>query len=219
MVYNVLCGYKESTGTFAYKLDKSLYPVFRVKKVYLPDTEKVTSETYFNMEVAIRGTLDDSFSTQMFVILTSFEQNKNNLTYAMICSTNIDRTKIVDQNYNLTCQMNIDRSITLQYDNIYILPYIIPYMTEVPYEVILKKEIKAGEEVEPEPEPPTDTTEPEPPTDTTEPEPPTDTTEPEHPTDTTEPEHPTDTTEPHTDSEISSILKLSMITLVYLLLI
>ena len=235
MVYNVLCGYKESTGTFAYKLDKSLYPVFRVKKVYLPDTEIVTSETYFNMEVAIRGTLDDSFSTQMFVILTSFEQNKNNLTYAMLCSTDIDRTKIVDQNYNLTCQMNIDRNITLQYDNIYILPYIIPYMTEVPYEVILKKEIKAGEEVEPEPEPPTDTTEPEhptdttepehptdttepePPTDTTEPEPPTDTTEPEHPTDTTEPEHPTDTTEPHT--EISSILKLSMITLVYLLLI
>ena len=160
------------------------------------------------MEVAIRGTLDDSFSTQMFVILTSFEQNKNNLTYAMLCSTDIDRTKIVDQNYNLTCQMNIDRNITLQYDNIYILPYIIPYMTEVPYEVILKKEIKAGEEVEPEPEPPTDTTEPEPPTDTT---------EPEHPTDTTEPEHPTDTTEPHT--EISSILKLSMITLVYLLLI
>ena len=151
------------------------------------------------MEVAIRGTLDDSFSTQMFVILTSFEQNKNNLTYAMLCSTDIDRTKIVNQNYNLTCQMNIDRNITLQYDNIYILPYIIPYMTEVPYEVILKKEIKAGEEVEPEPEPPTDTTEP------------------EHPTDTTEPEHPTDTTEPHT--EISSILKLSMITLVYLLLI
>ena len=219
MVYNVLCGYKESTGTFTYKLDKSLYPVFRVKKVYLPDTEIVTSETYFNMEVGIEGTLEDSFSAQMFVILTSFEQNKQNLTYAMICITDIDRTKIVDQNYNLTCQMNIDKYITLQYDNIYILPYIIPYMTEVPYEVILKKEIKAGEEVGPDPEPPTDTTEPEPQSDTTEPEPPTDTTEPEPQTDSTKPEPTTDTTEPHSDTEISSILKLSMVTLVYLLLI
>jgi hypothetical protein len=54
--------------------------------------------------------------------------------------------------YNLTCNLNLGKGITESYDNIYLLPYYIPYSTVYPYEVIIKQEIKGKDSYEPKPD-------------------------------------------------------------------
>jgi len=55
--------------------------------------------------------------------------------------------------YNMTCHLNLAKGVTESYDNLYLLPYYVPYSTVYPYEVIIKNDIKGKESYEPEPDP------------------------------------------------------------------
>ena len=141
MVYDVLCGYKEDTETIAYKLDKTLYPVFRVKKLVYPESHNVTGDDSFTLVVDIEGSVDGYKEEQMFIFLTNVEVNqKNTSNLEMLCTTGVPED--VGNDLNITCFLNVEYGKTLLYDNIYILPFNLPYFTQVPYEVIIKDTIK-----------------------------------------------------------------------------
>ena len=53
----------------------------------------------------------------------------------------------------MTCNLNLAKGVTKSYDNLYLLPYYVPYSTVYPYEVIIKNDIKGKESYEPEPDP------------------------------------------------------------------
>jgi len=77
---------------------------------------------------------------------SSLESNNKNETYNIMCDTGKPDKANID--YNITCKFQISSEEgKKRYDNIYILPYIISYNLQYPFEVILKKEIK------PEPKP------------------------------------------------------------------
>jgi len=143
MVYDILCGFKEDTETIAYKLDKTKYPVFRVKKLIYPETHNVTEDDTFTLVVDIEGSVAGYKQEQMFLFLTNIEKNQTNTSLEILCSTGIPEE--IGNDLNITCSLNIPRKKTLLYDNIYILPFNLPYVTQIPYEVIIKDTIK-GEE-------------------------------------------------------------------------
>ena len=151
MVYDILCGYKEITETIAYKLDKTIYPVFKIKKLYYPNSHNVTEYDEFTVIVDIEGSVKRYDKTNMFYFFINVEQNQKNSSMLMPCMTGIPES--VGNNKNITCTINIDRGKTLLYDNIYILPFFSPYYTQTPYDVIIKETIKGEEKPEPEPEP------------------------------------------------------------------
>ena len=141
IVYDTLCGKKQSTDTYVYKLDKEKYPVFKIKKIYLEQSGEVSAETQFKIETTIEGTISDDFTIQYFKGFASLESNSVNTTYNIICDTGKpDKTNI---DYNITCKVQINSEEgKKRYDNVYILPYIIPNNLKYPFEVILKQELK-----------------------------------------------------------------------------
>ena len=151
MVYNLLCGYVTSTSTIAYKLDKTKYPVFRVKNLYLPNKKEITSDDLLIANVNVEGSVSQFKDESMFIIYTNIEQSNKNSTYMTLCLTGVP--SVITNNFNLSCNLNIAQKTSLKYDNIYFLPYYIPYESKYPYEIIIKKVIKGKSEYDPEPEP------------------------------------------------------------------
>ncbi len=146
IVYDTLCRKKQSADTYVYKLDKEKYPVFKIKKIYLEQNFEISAETQFNIETTIEGVISDDFINQNFMGFSSLESNNKNETYNIMCDTGKPDKANID--YNITCKFQISSEEgKKRYDNIYILPYIISYNLQYPFEVILKKEIK------PEPKP------------------------------------------------------------------
>ena len=140
MVYDTLCGKKQSADTYVYKLDIEKYPVFKIKKIYLEQSGEVSAETQFNIETTIEGNISGDFTKQYFKGFASLETNNANKTYNIICDTGKPDKANID--YNITCKVQINSEEgKKRYDKVYILPYIIPYNLKYPFEVILKQEL------------------------------------------------------------------------------
>ena len=144
IVYDVFCGYKYPTYTFVYKLNKIYYPVYRFKKIYIPETKKITDPKLdnFTAVIDIEGNPKGFNKSNMFIVYTYVEKDNKNKTYLTTCST-IDYQKPI-RDTNITCIINYDteKEKEILYDNIYFLPYTIPYNPTFPYEAIIEKTIK-----------------------------------------------------------------------------
>ena len=115
--------------------------MFRVKKLVYPESHNVTGDDSFTLVVDIEGSVDGYKDEQMFIFLTNVEVNqKNSSNLEMLCTTGVPED--VGNDLNITCFLNVEYGKTLLYDNIYILPFNLPYFTQVPYEVIIKDTIK-----------------------------------------------------------------------------
>ena len=151
LLYNIFCGYKEITGTIANKLDKSKFPVFKIKSLILPKEKQLTESTEINIISSMEGSITHfKAEDEMFIIFSNIEKNGVNKTYELLC---IVLPSEVTKNYTMSCFFNIERSISLEFDNIYLLPYYFPYTPNYPYEIYINKTIKGTNGYEPEPEP------------------------------------------------------------------
>ena len=143
VVYDILCGYKYPTDNIVFKLNKIYYPVYRFKKIYIPETNKITDPEIdnFTAVIDIEGN-PKSFITKnnMFIVFTYIEKDNKNKTYLTLCPV-IDYQKPI-RDTNITCIINKDTEKEILYDNIYFLPYTIPYNPTFPYEAIIEKTIK-----------------------------------------------------------------------------
>ena len=148
MVYDVLCGAKEGTSVYVYKLDKNKHPIFNIKSVSMEQTEKISADTILSLETIINGTISEDFKPQNFVGYSLIEYNNKNSTVLYLCNTKIPDKKT--STHNMICSFVIDKKKgELNYNNIYVLPYILPYMPTYPFEVILKDEIKVEKKITP----------------------------------------------------------------------
>jgi C1A family cysteine protease len=151
MIYYYLCGGRVTTNTITYQLDKTNYPIFRIKSLILPKNKNITADDNLILNVDVEGSVKNYKKQNQFIIISSLEKDNENTTYLMLCLTDIPSEAGI--NYNLTCFLNLEKGKTESYDNIYLLPYYIPYSTVYPYEVIIKKEIKGKDSYKPEPDP------------------------------------------------------------------
>ena len=90
----------------------------------------------------------------MFVGFTNIEKNGVNSTFMLLCTTGIPTS--IGKEYNISCFINIEKGKSLEYDDIYLLPYSLPYKIQYPYEIIINETIKGSSnhsDIEPDPEP------------------------------------------------------------------
>ena len=78
------------------------------------------------------------------------ENNGENKTVLANCAALANNEDI---KVNLTCQLSINEGVSYRYKNIYLLPYFSFSNVKRPFDVIISKTIKAGEEVQPDPTP------------------------------------------------------------------
>ena len=80
------------------------------------------------------------------------EYNYKNRTYVLLCMTG--NPNLNSSEHNMTCQLQISKAEgEIDYNNLYIYPYIIPYGIYSPYEIIMEDIIKKENELNPKPEP------------------------------------------------------------------
>ena len=151
MFYLFLCGGAFTTETIAYQLDKTKYPIFRIKSLVIPEKKTISSQDKLIINVNVEGSVTNFQKESQFIIFSNLEKGNENTTLWIVCKTGIPSEAGI--NYNLTCEINLEKGKTESYDNIYLLPYYIPYYTNYPYEVIIKKEIKGKNNYDPEPDP------------------------------------------------------------------
>ena len=184
------CGSFSSTDIVLNKLNTEIYPVFEVLKFLKPIDEVLTKESDLIIVTSIIGSLNFFTNEEnYFYGIMEIEYNNKNKTVLAYCGAQVNYENIES---NQTCRLKINNEV-YQYDNLYILPYTYLDKIKTPFEVIIEKTIKAGDNPEPGPTDP-EPTDPEP----TDPEP----TDPEP----TDPE-PTDTGKPTPSPTKSSYLK------------
>ena len=152
VVYNILCGAKQETQTYGYKLDKNKYPVFKVKNIYLEKTNNLSESTQISFNTILNGTITEEYADQMFMAFADVEYGNKNRTYVLVCMTGNPDLNLKE--HNMTCQIQIGKDEgEINYNNLYIHPYIIPYGIYSAYEVIMEDVIKKENEFNPKPDP------------------------------------------------------------------
>ena len=151
LVYYIDCGTKISTSTYVYKLDKTKYPVFKIKSFIIPNISQITDEDVLILVSEVEGSFSYFKEEEMFVTFTNIENRGYNTTYLMLCLAEVPEN-ITDE-YNISCYLNLDVGESPKFDNIYLNPYNIPYSPKYPYEIFLNKTIKGEKNNEPGPDP------------------------------------------------------------------
>ena len=153
IVYNMLCGYKQSF-IFGFLLNKNVGISLRIKNFTIPEEDLVIkSNTILTVVAEYDGAIDYFQSeNNIFFNFVKVEYNNLNKTNEIACF--ILGSFKSGRNIYLKCVFNIPESLTIKYDNIYLLPYYAPYEMEYDYEVIIKETIKcAKESKKPDPKP------------------------------------------------------------------
>lgn len=140
MSYDRFCGRKFILNATIYLLDKSKYPLFRVKDFILPNEDLLNINSQFTLIADIEGNMFGFYSDylEFFVFIDIVNGNKYK-TYGLYCIPNNTITK---NDYKISCNFFKDESISsTSYDSIILYPYTYQLDT-TPYEVIIEKSIQ-----------------------------------------------------------------------------
>lgn len=144
--YDVLCGDREIIESIVFRLDKNKYPVFRIKKFVMPNSDTIQNNVNFKLIANIEGSISNfEGESHSFIALFDLENNKQNQTYFAICE--IGKPLKVMDNYEILCRFGTMGDIS--YNNLYLLPYYYPRDNIAPYEIIIENKIKSMIDEEP----------------------------------------------------------------------
>ena len=140
MVYDRLCGYKQNTFTIVYKLNKAYFPVFNVDSLIIPNKTKITNNDKLLITTKIEGSISNFKDSEIFVSFIDVEKNGANVSIFLFCSNKVPKSKV--NPHNIECVSNLEDGKSLEFDNIYLLPYYMPYEQKYIYEIFIKDTIK-----------------------------------------------------------------------------
>ena len=139
LAYSVLCGSKEQTSAMIHKLDKSNYPLYRVKRLVIPDEQYLQQYSEFIMIADIEGSVSgvDNNNNNTFGAIIDIKNGEESNIKFLHCETPGSSSK--KTNIELTCSILLDNSdlgrLTCNTNNVYLYPIYYPKKTYNPYEV------------------------------------------------------------------------------------
>ena len=144
LVYDIYCGKKEEIPIYVHQLDKTKYPVLRIKYLILPDYDYVDYDSEFYLIVDIEGSISGFTSKKSYFIAYILIMKNYKSTELELACLIQDLPKI-QKNYEIFCYPMIDEDEYYPYDEINLMPFTTPNLNPKPFEVIIKKSIKAIE--------------------------------------------------------------------------
>ena len=142
LAYDILCGHKERMDAIVHKLDKSKYPVFRVKQIILPQEQYIGDNSKFiilaNVEGGTSGVKADD---NLFFSLINIKRNNQNYIDYLLCEIKYPVTII--NNFKINCYLAGESTNNnyLPYQDIYLTNYYYPVNVTSPFEVIIETNI------------------------------------------------------------------------------
>ena len=139
--YDVLCGSRETIEAIVYKLDKTKYPLFRIKQFVLNDKEYITGpfKLIANIEGSVTGYKTENST---FIVLANIYNNEKNQIFYGICR--IPKPEKVVNNYEINCNFVLNNNKSIRYKNVELFPYYYPNPTvnKDPFEIIISNNMK-----------------------------------------------------------------------------
>ena len=139
IIFNSLCGLF-SSATFVYRLNKSESPVFRIKRAYMTDSEKINPYTNITIVAGVEGSVSGFKETQQFAIFGNIFYNKKS-EILFIC--NLTQAEKVGIEHEIKCNPYINKG-DYDFKEISLEPYTVPIDFDYPYEVILKDNLNVS---------------------------------------------------------------------------
>ena len=139
LLYDNSCGIRYYINAIIYKLDKTKYPLLRIKDFILPNDYYLDPQySVFNLTADVEGSISGFTSTSNeFYVFIDIENNNIKKTYELYCKPNI--ITIID-NYIIKCYFYSNNKNKISYNSVTLYPYVHQYDTQ-PYEVIISKSI------------------------------------------------------------------------------
>ena len=142
LIYDILCGKKEEIPVFVHQLDKTKYPIFRVKYFLLPYSTSINYYTELSLIVNIEGSISD-FTSKLSSFISFIKIIRNNRITELLILCEIPEISEIQNNYEIKCYPMIYYDYTsYRYDEIILLPYNTLYEIQQPFEVIIKSSLK-----------------------------------------------------------------------------
>jgi hypothetical protein len=140
MLYDNICGLSYFMEATIYKLDKTKYPLLRIKDFILPNDYYLDVQ---NSEIILLADVEGSIygftsTNNLFYVFIDIENNGNKKTYELSCRPN--DIKIIS-NYTIKCKFNSDKNNKISYNSVILYPYAHQNDSQ-PYEVIISKSIQ-----------------------------------------------------------------------------
>ena len=140
LAYDILCGSKEETGAIINILDKTKYPVFRVKGLVTPDSKYLEFGDNFYLIADIEGSISGYTAKNAennFIILINVDTKKHYL----YCE--IPRPSSLEKNFEIECYfMKENDGSVITFRNIELTPYNTIVEAKNPFEIIVDNNIE-----------------------------------------------------------------------------
>lgn len=135
MAFDTFCRKKFAMNATIYLLDKTKYPLFRVKDFILPKEDLINIKSEFTLIADIEGNMYGfSPNNIWFYVFIDIVNGNKYQTYELYCRPS---STVKKNNYEITCHFLTDSSIkSTSYENIILYPYTYQIAT-TPYEVII----------------------------------------------------------------------------------
>ena len=126
------------------KLDKTKYPVYRVKKFVLPYEEELSYENELliiaDIEGSISGIKSNNVTNSFAILLEAYFDDYNEpSSLDMICY--IPNPTKLQKDFEISCQLPYDLE-GYSYKKVYITQYYSPIDMNTPFELIINKKIR-----------------------------------------------------------------------------
>ena len=136
--YDILCGKKEAIPVFIHILDKTKYPIFRVKYFILPDSRSINYQSEFTLIVNIEGSIS-GYTNNISYFSSFIKIIRNNKITKIENYCEIPEVLKVQNNFEIKCYPMINSYyVSFLYDEI-IFCLIIPQLKVI---ILLKSSLK-----------------------------------------------------------------------------
>ena len=132
LVYNVLCGKKKNMSVFVYKLDKSKFPVFIIKKITIQD-KYLMYGSKITLIANIEGSVSQYKGNNSFGAFINIKAK--NISSVEFLHCDIPNSLKIEKNVEINCFTYYNNSI-VYYDSVELLSYFYPKNNSCPFDII-----------------------------------------------------------------------------------
>ena len=142
LYYKYMCTYYAYSSIHLYKLNLKYNPAFEIIKFYKPsNTKSITSETDLLITAKVLGNVEGYENNGKFHSFIEIEHEKKNISAFVFCSAIVEPNKAES---NFTCNLEFFDGYTLNFENLYLLPYTLLGKATTAFEVYINDTIKAN---------------------------------------------------------------------------
>ena len=143
MTFEILCSDRDTTFTYAYKIDVNKYTVLQVTNFYYQTEGKLSSGEKLLIYANNIGNKEYTEKKRTFISFIYIETDEAELGYyTMLIQCDFATPQEENSKYKIECYMDINKDESVNFKSVSLLPYMMPYEYKEPFEIKLKDPMK-----------------------------------------------------------------------------